>query len=348
MSEKKRVREDEMALIDQFLEMKKLYYFRQVATSRSFRHAARQLGITQPALTRHVQNLEDELGVTLIHRHTSGNKLTEAGQLLAEKVDQVLAIGGSLKTDLMNLQNTVVGTVTVAISMGSAPAFLDAFLVRFMALYPRIRLRLMEGLTRHVEEWLESGQADVGVVCLPTGWGHLVQETLIREELFLMNTDSTKYFDPIEFPNLEQMKLVLPLPRFGTRQLLERMASQSKVKLSPILEADNRHTIKQVVLSTGWCAIDSICLFKDEIASGKIYARPIAPAPMRTIVLATSQNAALSSAARVTAFEIRRSIKDEHQARPTNRVMDEKCDNKKYRANAPLRGSAGQFNGQAY
>ncbi len=110
-------RENGMAKIDQFLEMRKLYCFQQVASSRSFRHAARQLGITQPALTRHVQDLEEKLGVILVHRHTSGNKLTEAGQSLAQKVDEVLSVGASLKADLMNLQSTMVGTVTVAVSM---------------------------------------------------------------------------------------------------------------------------------------------------------------------------------------------------------------------------------------
>lgn len=323
-----------MTKIDQFLELRKLYCFQQVANSRSFRHAARQLGITQPALTRHVQDLEEKLGVILVHRHTSGNKLTEAGQLLARKVDEVLSIGSSLKADLMNLQSAMGGTVTVAVSMGSAPIFLDSFLANFPTMFPRIHLRLMEGLTRHVEEWVESGQADIGVVCLPTGWGNLVQETLVREELFVLTIDEKQPDEPVTFRELEKMPLVLPLPRYGTRQLLERMAEQEKVKLQPVLEADNRHTIKQVVMSTGWSAIDSVCLFKDEIASGRVRARQIAPAPIRNIVLATSQSAALSSAARVTALEIRRSIKDRSQ------ITGPKSENKTDSRSAPRRRTA--------
>jgi LysR family nitrogen assimilation transcriptional regulator len=306
-----------MAKIDQFLEMRKLYCFQQVASSRSFRHAARQLGITQPALTRHVQDLEEKLGVILVHRHTSGNKLTEAGQLLAQKVDEVLSVGASLKADLMNLQSTMVGTVTVAVSMGTAPIFLDSFLTTFTSAYPRIHLRMMEGLTRHVEEWIESGQADVGVICLPTGWGNLIHEALLCEELFLLNTKKQTQ-EPIEFRELEKIQLVLPLPRYGTRQLLERMAEQAKIKLEPIFEADNRHTIKQAVMSTGWSAVDSVCLFRAEIESGTVHARPITPAPVRNIVLASSHSAALSAAARVTALEIRRSIKERYHANPAS------------------------------
>ena len=116
----------------QFLEMRKLYYFRQVANSRSLRHAARQLGITQPALTRHVQSLEHELGLTLVHRHASGNKLTEAGQLLASKAEELLAMSSSLKNNLVDLQRTMHGTVTLAISRGHRPVWLDPVLESFI------------------------------------------------------------------------------------------------------------------------------------------------------------------------------------------------------------------------
>lgn len=293
-----------------FLEMRKLYYFRQVANSRSFRHAARQLGITQPALTRHVQSLEDELGITLVHRHSSGNKLTEAGQLLAAKADELLTISSSLKTNLVDLQRSMAGTVTLAISMGHAPVLLDPFLSNFIKYCPNVHLRLMEGLTRHVEEWIELGQADIGVICLPTGSCHLVQETLVREELMLMNTDPTRAGEPIEFAELKRMKLILPLSRFGTRQLLERMASQTKITLQPAIEADNRQTVRHLVMTTGWSAIDATRLFHDEIAAGKIFVRPIVPTPARDIVLATSQSAALSSAARAVAREIRNTVRN--------------------------------------
>jgi LysR family nitrogen assimilation transcriptional regulator len=294
----------------QFLEMRKLYYFRQVANSRSFRHAARQLGITQPALTRHVQSLEDELGVTLIHRHSSGNKLTDAGRLLAAKADELLNICSSLKTNLVDSQRSIIGTVTLAISMGHAPVLLDPFLAEFTRYHPRVHLRLMEGLTRHVEEWIELGQADIGVICLPTGSCRLVQETLVREELVLMNTDAARAGEPITFAELEQTKLILPLTQFGTRQLLEQMAAQAKCRLQPAIEADNRQTVRHLVLSTGWSAIDSARLFADEIAAGRVFTRPIVPRPARDIVLATSHSAALSSAAREVARAIRNSIRE--------------------------------------
>jgi LysR family nitrogen assimilation transcriptional regulator len=295
----------------QFLEMRKLYYFRQVANSRSFRHAARQLGITQPALTRHVQSLEDELGLTLVHRHASGNKLTEAGQLLASKAEELLAIASSLKNNLADLQRTMVGTVTLAISMGHMPVLLDPFLESFIKQYPNVQLRLMEGLTRHVEEWIEWGQADIGVICLPTGSCQLVQETLLREDLVLLNTDAARAGEPVNFQELEKTKLILPLTRFGTRQLLQKTAAKARVRLHPAIEADNRQTVRHLVLSTGWSAIDAARLFAEEIAAGRIFARPIVPNLTRDIVLATSQSTALSSTARMVAREIRRSVQQQ-------------------------------------
>ena len=91
------------------LGIRKLLSFHEISTSRSFREAARRLGISQPALTRQVQSLEDELGVVLIHRHASGNTMTEAGRILAQKTDELLAIISSTKSALDELKGDPTG-----------------------------------------------------------------------------------------------------------------------------------------------------------------------------------------------------------------------------------------------
>jgi hypothetical protein len=104
--------------------------------------------------------------------------------------------------------------------------------------------------------------------------------------------------------------------RGGTR--LPRLHAPRQCFSALILEAKHgRHA------ATGWSAIDSVSLYQSEIAAGTVYARPIAPAPIRNIVLATSHSAALSSAARVTALEIRRSIKGTH---PANGGWGQQCE----------------------
>jgi LysR family nitrogen assimilation transcriptional regulator len=206
------------------LGVKKLLYFQQISHCRSFRDAARNLGISQPALTRHVQSLEEELGVVLIHRHASGNTLTEAGRILAKKTDELLAIISSAKSALDDLRGDPTGTVTLGLSTGFAGSILTSFLSTFTNRFPGVQLRLMEGSNRHVEDWLPSGQAEIGIICLPFGSTQLVEE--VREELWLVSADGSRRSEPIPFAELAAMQLALPLPRYGTRQLLDKLASR--------------------------------------------------------------------------------------------------------------------------
>jgi LysR family nitrogen assimilation transcriptional regulator len=304
---------DKMDNIDS-LGIKKLLYFQQISLCRSFRDAARNLGISQPALTRHVQSLEEELGVVLIHRHASGNTLTEAGQILANKTDELLAIISSAKSALDDLRGDPTGTVTLGLSTGFAGSILTSFLSTFTNRFPHIQLRLMEGSTRHVEDWLHSGQAEIGIICLPFGSTQLVEEILVREELWLVSADSSRRSEPIPFAELAAMQLVLPLPRYGTRQLLDKLASDNGIALRPIMEADNPSTIKQLVMTTGWSAVHSALLFEAELAAGQVFARPILPAPVRCIALVTSHDKPLSSAARAIALALGNAVKVRYDA----------------------------------
>jgi LysR family nitrogen assimilation transcriptional regulator len=302
------------------LGIKKLLYFHQIATNRTFRDAARNLGVSQPALTRHVQCLEEELGVVLIHRHASGNTLTEAGKILAEKTTELLAIISSTKTAIDDLRGDPSGMVTIGLSMGFAGTFLSSFLADFSSNFPLVQLRLMEGSTRHVEEWLHSSQAEIGIICLPFGSTQLVEDTLVREELFLISTDPAKHAQSVHFAELADMQMVLPLPRYGTRQLLDRIAAEHAITLRPMMEADNPNTIKQLVLSTGWSAIHSAMLFEKELAAGQVYARPILPAPVRGIALVTSHDKPLSTAARAIALALGKAVKERYVAAIPRRI----------------------------
>ena len=294
---------------DRFIIFKKLYYFRQVANCQSLRKAATELGITQPALSRHLQELENELGVSLILRRPSGNKLTEAGEILAAKADELIAVMTSAKSDIDKIRTVPSGVVTLGLSIGMATTFLTAFLQNFRKQFPQIHLRIIEGSTRHVEEWLEAGQAQIGIICLPCGSTGLIQESLIEEELFLFSSTRPITFEPVQFSSLEHMELVLPCQKYGTRRVLDRMATEAKIVLRPVMEADNPSTIKDLVTTAGFSAIQSEFLFDKEIPAGRIFARRIVPTPVRSIVLATSKGEALSWASRSVAREIAKAFK---------------------------------------
>jgi LysR family nitrogen assimilation transcriptional regulator len=291
------------------VELKRLFYFRQATNFKSLRQAARQLGITQPALTRHIQHLEEGLGVSLFQWCAGGNKLTEAGRIVAGRTDQLLGFVLETRNALDDMRRHPAGFVTVALPMSFAAEFLGIVFRAFKERFPKVHLRFIEGTTRHVEEWLVHGQAEVGVLVSPSRATGLIEEIIYTEELYLIGKALPGGSEPISLQDVSKLPLVLPLFPQGTRWILNKLAMLSKVPLVPILEIDNPNSIKNIVMENDIYTVHSSLTFRREIEEGRIAARRITPTPIRNLAIATVRGEPLSSAARAFAVELRKSIR---------------------------------------
>lgn len=133
----------------------------------SLRAAARRLAVPQPALTRSVRALEKELGVTLFERETRGMTLTASGKLFHRRaraiVSELRRARDELAQDLGDDTGEVVAAMSIMPHLGMLPRALPVFRKR----YPRVRLRLIEGLFPHVESRLRDGSIDLYLGATP-------------------------------------------------------------------------------------------------------------------------------------------------------------------------------------
>lgn len=163
------------------LQTRRLYQFLAIANSNSITKAAEQIGITQPALTRSLKQLENELGVALVERRPGGIVLTPAGKILARRVK------------LMNLEYqhalaeisewTLGGRGRLNIAAGPAWIgwILPPVIAEFQSVYPDVRVTLTGGGVELQLEQLLSGEVDV--VCGPVDFpahAEMVTEPLTR------------------------------------------------------------------------------------------------------------------------------------------------------------------------
>lgn len=285
----------------------KLIYFYHIGRMASFRDAARYLGIAQSSLSRHIQSLETDLGVVLFHRTARTIKLTEAGESLLVRVQDLLSVMTRIHNEIDELRGHPKGDVTLAMPASFATAFLPQFLPSFMRTFPDVKLRIIEGGAREIEELLVSGRAQVGIVVAREGMTHLNVETLMAEELHLVSrkpiTGSKNGRLPIT--ELAGLPLVLPLPPYGTRKLLDDAARKAGVELCAALEVDSPHMLKQLVIEGDFYTVMPGISFMREKAAGQLHSVKLHPGISRELAIATPAGTASSLAARSLAQHIR-------------------------------------------
>jgi LysR family transcriptional activator of glutamate synthase operon len=160
--------------------------FVAVARARRFTRAARTLGVSQPSLSRRVQQLERDLGARLVVRTPSGAVLTSAGERFLPHAERALASIDVGRSALEELSGEPRGAVGLGSQQTIAAYVLPAVLARFHARHPSIVLRLREATTEQVEEKIAAGEIDLGLMNLPVRRLELAVHRLWQEDYLLV------------------------------------------------------------------------------------------------------------------------------------------------------------------
>jgi len=163
------------------MDQRHLRQFIAVAEEHCFSLAAQRLGVTQPALSRQIRKLEEELGVQLFYRTPRRVELTEAGQVFLDEVRQ-----GLLQMDLAmraarQAGNGEVGRLAIGFVGAATYSVLPPVLRAFLHRFPRVELDLDEMTTGHQLEGLREGRIQLGFLCPPVGCDDLAIEPVLAE-----------------------------------------------------------------------------------------------------------------------------------------------------------------------
>jgi DNA-binding transcriptional LysR family regulator len=152
-----------------------------VAEAGSIRGASRQLGITQPAMTRSIRDTENELGVSLFMRHGHGTTLTEMGHIFVQRATAIQSELRHITEEIGQAKGQYIGEVAVAMSSAANLALMPVLLREFEAKYPQALLKLTESLFQPIEADIYSGQIDFFVGPI---YENLTKTSLQIERLF--------------------------------------------------------------------------------------------------------------------------------------------------------------------
>ena len=150
------------------MDLKRLRYFVCVSELGSFTLAARHLGVAQPALSRHIRQLEAECGSPLLRRNGRGAELTEVGRTMLEHGRSLLEQVGRLEAGLRAAKGAPVGAVNLGLPPSVCMILVEPLFHRLRRDFPGVRLHVSEGFSGDVKDWLVGGRLDVGVLYSPS------------------------------------------------------------------------------------------------------------------------------------------------------------------------------------
>lgn len=188
------------------MELDQLRYFLQVAQRGNFTRAAQDLMISQPALSRSILKLEEELGQPVFERKSRSVCLTDAGTLLQGRALQILRLIEETKAEITDDGQS--GRVRIGAIPTIAPYFLPELLRSFSTEFPKASLIVQENTTDVLLKCCTQGEIDLAILALPVAAKYLDTEELFEEELLVVL--------PPDHPLVDQPKVRLsdiePLP----------------------------------------------------------------------------------------------------------------------------------------
>src|SRR5262245_26289668 len=295
------------------MDIKKLKAFAMVAEFGSFSRAAAVLGVVQPMLSRQVRALEEELGVQLVHRNGRGIVLTEAGSLLNEYAKGILATLARAESGVGALRSSPGGNVVIGMPPSMGTVLTVPLIQRFRSEHPSIIMRVIEGFSGYLLEWLATGKIDVAVLYNAPRTRNLSSEPLLEEELFLLGAagdPSAPPPGPIAARRLAELPLILPSRPHGLRLMIDQVLSGAGIAANVELEVDALPaTIKLAEKRVGY-TIHSYSLAHDLVAEGRIQCWPIVePRLARKLILATSSQHPTTAATRALTDIVRGEVR---------------------------------------
>ena len=264
------------------MNLRGLRYFVAVAQARSFTEAAAKLNVAQPAVSRQIQNLENELGVELLKRARNGITLTGAGDYFFKCILPLLEELNRTKELLSRQSKAQVSDVAIGLTTGEGLAIGPTLIEQWSDMFPAAKLRIVEGLAPLIYTGLLDGSINIGVAPEPLLFEGIWTRPLFEEPLVLIAPKSTpssiKHPDSIDLtdiPSLLQLPLIAPSYPNPLRITIQNLSKSYNVEANIIIELDSMSIIKDLVRRGTGYAFTTYAYLVSEIEHDLVRVLPI-------------------------------------------------------------------------
>ncbi|WP_321801907.1 LysR substrate-binding domain-containing protein [Burkholderia sp. BCC1988] len=288
------------------MDIKQLRALLAVAETGSVTRAADVLHIVQPAVSRQLKLLEEDVGIALFERGRYGMELTESGEILVEHARRALLELDRARAEIQPSDARISGIVTIGLLPSTADLLASPLLTAVKARHPSVSLRVSVGYAGHLRDWLEAGEIDATLLYNPKATPTIQVQPLLGESLCVVGPRSSDLAPdrPLALADIAAWPMILPSAPHGIRNMLEQARPGAGATLDVVAETNAMSVQKSLVArGHGFTILPSIAVTED-IARDALRAAPLSdPGLQRTIVLALPNTRRIAAAVRaVTAL----------------------------------------------
>lgn len=272
-----------MALSAHVPELGALDLLLSVARLGSVGRAAAEHGITQPAASGRIRNMERLLGFTLLERDARGSRLTPAGTLVVDWARQVLSAATELDAGIAALRAEHMGRLRVAASMTVAEYLMPAWLVSARLIRPDFTVSLRTGNSTHVADLVREGEVDLGFVEGPQAPSGLYARVVAHDRLVVVVAPGHPWArrrNPVGAAEIASTPLIEREPGSGTRYVLHEVLRPYGPVAGPLIELSSTTAIKAAAAAGAGPAVVSSLAVADEVRAGSLVEVPVSDADL--------------------------------------------------------------------
>ncbi len=240
-----------------------------VVRARSFTRAAREVHLTQPAVSMQIRQLEDSAGLPLFERVGKRLHLTHAGEEMQRYGQRVLAALNEAEDTFAALKGLRGGRISIAV-VSTAKYFAPKLFALFGARHPEVEVKLSVSNRGAVVQQLIANEVDLAIMGTPPRGLDTAASPFARHPLVVIAAPEHPLASRRRIPlkALEAERFVVREPGSGTRSAMERFFSGQDVRLKVLMEMDSNETIKQAVMAGMGLAFISQHTIGLEVATG--------------------------------------------------------------------------------
>ncbi|RTE09784.1 LysR family transcriptional regulator [Paenibacillus whitsoniae] len=249
-----------------------LRVFATVAEQSNFSRAAELMNLSQPGVSLHIRNLENELGTKLMHRSPKHVKLTAAGEILYRHAKQILSLYEEARQEIRLLQDEVTGTLKIGASFTIGEYLLPRLLAGYIREYPKVDVQVTIGNTEEINRAIVANDLDLGLVEGEVAQAELQAVSFQNDELVLIVSPdhALRAFRTVTPDQLQRHVWIVRERGSGTRAVSDRFFADAGMALGKHFVFNSTQGVKEAVAAGLGVAILSRLTIQKELLSGEL------------------------------------------------------------------------------
>ena len=253
----------------------RLKVFYTVASRLSFTKAATELFITQPAVSKHIQELEDQYQIKLFERNGSKISLTNAGEVLLKHAKNIFDLYRDISFDMSSLINQRSGMLRLGASTTISQYIIPPLLALFHQKMQDVKVSLINGNTEQIENALLKREIEIGIVEGQSKNKSIKYTPFLKDELVLVcsSQNALVHTEVLNHAALKKMRFLMREQGSGTLEVIEHALKPLKLKVSDLqieMQLGSTESIKSYLMNSNCVAFISIHAINKELLNKEL------------------------------------------------------------------------------